>query len=58
MDTQTKAALLVSPPPPATLVIITVFSAWLSEISLHLNFTLSPAHLGGEILIPIWQGRK
>lgn len=42
MEAQTKTALLPSPLIPVTLI-ITVFSAWLSETTLRSNFTLSPA---------------
>lgn len=46
MGAQTETACLASHLSLATFVIIRVLSAWLSEIPLHLNFTLSLAHLG------------
>lgn len=58
MGAQTGTACLASHLSLATLVIIRVLSAWLSEIPLHLNLTLSLAHLDVEILIPILQMRK
>lgn len=46
MEAQAEIALLASPPAPATPILITVSSAWLSELPPHLNFTFSPACLG------------